>query len=125
MSESQQPQPLHGQSTTGRGSRQHMEQAVGRRGERRLRAQRTAERSVWFGLGMFGVIGWSVSVPTLVGIAVGLWLDSQFQLQRSWTLMLMVAGLCVGAWNASLWIRRELAEHEQDVRRTNERTSHE
>jgi len=31
---------------------------------------------VWFGLGMMGLIGWSVVVPTLLGAALGIWLDT-------------------------------------------------
>ena len=42
---------------------------------RKLRAQREGTRSVWFGLGMTGLIGWSVAVPTLGGVMLGLWLD--------------------------------------------------
>ena len=31
-------------------------------------------QGVWFGLGMMGLIGWSVIVPTLLGAALGIWL---------------------------------------------------
>jgi ATP synthase protein I len=34
-------------------------------------------RTVWFGLGMMGLIGWSVAIPTLLGAALGLWLDKR------------------------------------------------
>jgi ATP synthase protein I len=33
---------------------------------------------VWFGLGMMGLIGWSVAVPTLLGAALGIWLDNRY-----------------------------------------------
>jgi ATP synthase protein I len=95
------------ESRTGNGGRSEMEQLIGRKERRHVWARRTGDRSMWFGVGMFGVVGWSVAVPTVAGIAVGLWIDSQSQSGRSWTLMLMVAGLGMGCWNAWNWIHRE------------------
>ena len=92
-------------------TRSDMEQIVGSKERRRLHARRSENSSVWFGLGMFGVIGWSIAVPMVLGIAVGLWIDSQVQTPRSWTLMLMVAGLGIGCLNAWTWIRRESVEN--------------
>jgi predicted F0F1-ATPase subunit len=40
-------------------------------------AAHVTRTGVWFGLGMMGLIGWSVAVPTLLGAALGLWLDSR------------------------------------------------
>jgi len=37
---------------------------------RKLRARRHSAQGVWFGLGMMGLIGWSVAVPTLLGAAL-------------------------------------------------------
>jgi predicted F0F1-ATPase subunit len=34
---------------------------------RKLKAQRATKQPAWFGLGMLGTIGWSVSVPTVAG----------------------------------------------------------
>ena len=50
---------------------------TGRRARRRarFRAGRRSE-GAWFGLGMMGLIGWSVAIPTLLGAALGLWLDA-------------------------------------------------
>ncbi len=39
--------------------------------KRKLKAQRNVTQGVWFGLGMMGLIGWSVVVPTLLGAALG------------------------------------------------------
>lgn len=96
-------------------TRSQLERIVGSKERRRMRARRMESRSMWFGLGMFGVIGWSIAVPMMVGISIGLWIDSQVETQRSWTLMLMVAGLAIGCLNAWTWIRRESDEkHESD-----------
>jgi ATP synthase protein I len=74
---------------------------------RKLRAQRDDSHSVWFGLGMMGLIGWSVVVPTLLGAAIGLWLDKHYGASHSWTLTLMVLGLFIGCWSAWQWVKKE------------------
>ncbi len=48
---------------------------IGRRAERKLRARKEKHHTGWFGLSIFGLVGWSVAVPALMGIALGLWLD--------------------------------------------------
>jgi ATP synthase protein I len=80
---------------------------VGAKAARKLRAQRHTRAGVWFGLGMMGLIGWSVAIPTLLGAALGLWLDQRYPGGRSWTLALLVAGLAIGCFNAWRWITRE------------------
>ncbi len=75
--------------------------------ERKLRARRDAGRGVWFGLGMMGLIGWSVAIPTLLGVALGMWLDRRGAGAHSWTLALLVAGLCIGCLNAWHWVAKE------------------
>jgi ATP synthase protein I len=71
---------------------------------RKLKAQRAGTQSAWFGLGMFGIIGWSVAVPTLVGALLGAWWDKHHAGPRSWTLALLAAGLLIGCANAWHWI---------------------
>ena len=80
---------------------------VGAKATRKLKARRDSKPGVWFGLGMMGLIGWSVTVPTLLGAALGLWLDRAYPLGRSWTLALLVAGLTIGCANAWHWVARE------------------
>ena len=80
---------------------------VGAKAARKLRARRNATPGVWSGLGMMGLIGWSVVVPTLLGTAIGLWLDQRYPGGRSWTLALLVAGLAIGCANAWHWVARE------------------
>ena len=82
-------------------------QEVGTKAARKLRARRHVTRTVWFGLGMMGLIGWSVAIPTLLGAALGIWLDQRYPGGRSWTLALLVAGLAIGCWNAWHWVSKE------------------
>ena len=84
--------------------------AVAAREERILRAKRTEMRSVWRGFGFFGLIGWSIVVPMLVGAALGRWLDQTYPGGRSWTLGLLISGLTLGCFNAGRWVLKEHQE---------------
>jgi ATP synthase protein I len=74
---------------------------------RKLKARREGNRDVWFGLGMFGLVGWSVAIPTLVGVAVGVWIDVTWPSRFSWTLMMLFVGVVLGCINAWYWVKRE------------------
>jgi len=89
---------------------------VAAKAARKLRAQREGRQGVWFGLGMSGLIGWSVAVPTIAGALLGLWWDRHHPGAHSWTLALLVAGLVIGCANAWHWI----AQQDQAMRRTPE-----
>lgn len=89
------------------GRHQRLAREVGERERRKLWARRHADRSLWFGLGTYGLVGWSVAIPTLIGVAVGVWIDATWPSRFSWTLMLLFAGLLVGCWNAWYWVSRE------------------
>ena len=80
---------------------------IGSKAARKLKARRNPAPGVWFGLGMMGLIGWSVAVPTLLGAALGLWLDKHHPGKHSWTLALLVAGLAIGCLNAWHWVLSE------------------
>jgi ATP synthase protein I len=77
---------------------------------RKLKARAKGHDNVWFGFGMFGIIGWSVAIPTLGGALLGIWLDNRYPGTRSWTLALLVAGLIIGCWNAAYWVAKEERE---------------
>jgi ATP synthase protein I len=79
---------------------------VGAKAARKLKA-RNSKQGVWFGLGMMGLIGWSVTVPTLLGAALGIWLDKHHPGKHPWTLALLVAGLAIGCLNAWHWVAKE------------------
>ena len=79
---------------------------IGANAARKLKARKSTQ-GVWFGLGMTGLIGWSVVVPTLAGVALGIWLDKHHSGSHSWTLMLLVIGLAIGCLNAWHWVAKE------------------
>ncbi len=74
---------------------------------RKIKARRDGAPGVWSGLGMMGLVGWSIVVPTLLGAALGLWLDQHYGDRHSWTLALLMAGLTLGCLNAWHWVAKE------------------
>ena len=92
-------------------------QQVGKKAARKLRAQRHVTRTVWSGLGMMGLVGWSVAMPTLLGAALGVWLDKRHPGSHSWALMMLAIGLGLGCFNAWHWVameNREIGEQEEN-----------
>lgn len=82
---------------------------------RKLKARKKGRRSPLYGLGMFGLVGWSVVVPTLLGAALGRWLDAKYPEGPSWTLNLLIVGLVIGCLNAWYWVQKENKEINQDL----------
>jgi ATP synthase protein I len=82
-------------------------QKVCTKAARKLRVQKDGAQSVWSGLGMSGLIGWSVAAPTVAGAMIGIWWDNHHPGAHSWTLILLAIGLCVGCANAWHWVDQE------------------
>ncbi|MFP4362467.1 MAG: AtpZ/AtpI family protein [Spirochaetia bacterium] len=91
------------------------QQAVHRKAKQK-RMGRKRGKSPWFGFGMFGLVGWSVGIPTLLFLAIGIWMDSLFVTDLSWTLMLLTAGIMIGCLNAWYWVNKEQKEIERERR---------
>ncbi|MGF7082198.1 AtpZ/AtpI family protein [Mucilaginibacter sp. UYCu711] len=75
--------------------------------KRKLNALNEKKRAEWFGLGMFGMVGWSVTAPTFLGTMGGIWLDKNYPQSFSWTVTCLILGLvagCIIAWN---WVIKE------------------
>jgi len=81
-------------------------QKVAQREALRMKGIRHKGETVWFGLGMFGIVGWAVSIPTLIGVAIGLWIDRTWPSQYSWALMFLLLGVIIGCINAGYWVRK-------------------
>ncbi len=80
---------------------------VGRKAARRIKARRNRDRGVWFGLGLFGMVGWTIAITTIIGIVLGLWIDRIWPSSYSWTLTMLFIGLIVGCINAWYWVNKE------------------
>lgn len=86
---------------------------VGAKQARKVLRRKEGEGSIWFGIGMFGVVGWSVAIPTVIGIGLGYLIDRSAPGRISWTLTLLVIGLCLGCLNAWYWVTRQRRAIEQ------------
>lgn len=80
---------------------------IARKAERMAEARKRRIESAWYGLGMFGLVGWAVAVPVIAGIAAGVWIDKHWPSETSWTLVLLLAGVVLGSLNAWYWVQRE------------------
>lgn len=98
----------------------HFIRQVGVKETRKLKAQRRVTQTVWSGLGMMGLVGWSVAVPTLLGAASGIWLDHHYPGIHSWTLTLLIIGLVIGCLNAWHWVAKEDREMGKELEAKNE-----
>lgn len=81
---------------------------VGSKEVRKLKARRERRYDALSkGLRMTGLVGWTVAVPTLIGVAIGKWLDKVLPAKFSWTLTLLLTGLILGCFHAWYWLKRE------------------
>lgn len=78
---------------------------IGDKAERKREARGHSD-GPWFWLGMTGIVGWSVIVPTMLGLLAGQWLDNRWPQGFSWSLSLLMVGLALGCLNAWHWVRR-------------------
>ncbi|MFW6114839.1 MAG: AtpZ/AtpI family protein [Thermodesulfobacteriota bacterium] len=96
-----------GQTPERKGHQKDFPEEVGTKERRKIKARREGDRGVWFGFGMFGLVGWAVAIPTLIGVAVGVWIDKTWPSPYSFTLMGLFIGVVVGCINAWYWVKRE------------------
>lgn len=95
-------------------------QKVGAIESRKLEAKRRGVQGIWMGLGMFGLIGWAVSIPTLLGAFLGDFIDRHYPGVHSWTLSLLIAGLFLGCMNAWHWVAKEEKAIREDEEKKDE-----
>jgi len=89
-------------------------QKIGSKAEYKQKARSNPKSEIWIGLGMMGIVGWSVVVPTLIGAALGYWIDKHYPGSHSWTLAMLILGLGLGCLNAWYWVSREEKKMHED-----------
>ena len=82
-------------------------EAIRRRARRMAHHREHPGASPLLGLGAFGVVGWSVALPAVLGALAGLWLDRVAPQDFSWPLALMLGGMVLGGVVAWDWVARE------------------
>ncbi len=87
---------------------------VGTKEVRKVKARRKKDRGIWLGLGMIGTVGWSIAVPTLIGVGLGIWIDKRWPGRISWALTFLFVGLILGCINAYYWVRKEIRRIEEE-----------
>lgn len=87
---------------------------ISKKERRKLKARRRGRQSIWHGFSVFGLIGWSVAIPTVLSVLLGLWLDEHSQSERSYTLALLLAGLVIGCLNAWYWVNLKMKEIQEE-----------
>jgi ATP synthase protein I len=95
-------------------------QTVEAKENRKLKEKNKSKRGIWFGLGMFGLVGWSIVVPTLLGTLLGIWLDHRFHGKESWTLTFLFIGLIIGCIAAWHWLSSENKEMHKEEKEKDE-----
>jgi len=78
--------------------------------QRKQYGQRARGRGIWVSLGVMGMVGWSVTLPTVLGLLLGLWIDNRWPSNISWALTLLLVGLVIGILNAWHWVDSQQKE---------------
>ncbi len=84
----------------------HLLSSVRHRAARDTKAQREGPPSFGRYLAQVGVLGWTIVVPTLLGVFAGRWVDRRLGTGIFWTGPLLMAGLAIGCWGAWRWMHR-------------------
>jgi ATP synthase protein I len=83
-------------------------------GKRAREARDEPEPSLGSRLGQIGILGWSIVIPTLLGLAVGHWLDRHFGTGVFFSAPLLMIGAAFGLWSAWKWMHRQTRSKHHD-----------
>lgn len=72
--------------------------------EKKIDARKSG-KEIMFGLGIFGIVGFSIAIPTLMGIFLGNYLDRRTDSTISFTITFLFLGLFIGCVNAWRWVK--------------------
>ena len=79
--------------------------AARRSAERAKASLENPEPSLGARLGQIGVLGWTIVVPTLLGLALGRWMDREFATGIFFSAPLIIIGAILGFWSAWKWMK--------------------
>ena len=80
--------------------------------ERDARGRAEPEPSLGSRLGQIGILGWAIVLPTLLGLALGHWLDRTFGTRVFFSAPFLMIGAAVGFWSAWKWMHRQQRGHD-------------
>jgi ATP synthase protein I len=96
-----------GHTRTNHTDTDRIEAAAQRAVLRERRAREEPEPSLGSRLGQIGILGWSIVLPTLAGLALGHWLDRRFGTGVFFSAPLLMIGAAFGLWSAWKWMHRQ------------------
>ncbi len=65
-------------------------------------------------LGQIGILGWTIVIPTLLGLVIGHWLDRHFGTGVFFSAPLLMVGAALGLWSAWKWMHRQTRNRNHD-----------
>ena len=68
---------------------------------RKRKEENDRDSSFWSSVGMMGTVGWSVALPTALGVLFGRWLDGRLDSGYVFMVFFLLVGVAVGcviAW---------------------------
>lgn len=80
--------------------------AARRAAERTQEGRDDPEPSLGSRLGQIGILGWTIVVPTLIGLFLGRWLDRLFESGVFFSAPFIMIGAAIGFWSAWKWMHR-------------------
>ena len=81
---------------------------------RERRGRDEPEPSLGSRLGQIGILGWSIVIPTLLGLVIGHWLDRHFGTGVFFSAPLLMIGAAFGMWSAWKWMHRQTRSKNHD-----------
>lgn len=72
--------------------------------ERAKEGEANPEPSLGARLGQIGILGWTIVVPTLIGVVLGRWLDRTLGTGIFFSAPLIMIGAAFGFWSAWKWM---------------------
>ena len=80
---------------------------VGKKEQKKLSLKKTGILGYF---GLFGMVGFTIAVPVVLGAFAGKYLDDHFSKNISWSLSFILGGLVIGCYNAWRYIKKEYRE---------------
>jgi ATP synthase protein I len=78
--------------------------------QRKRHAEREPEPSLGSRLAQIGILGWTIVLPTLLGLVIGHWLDRHFATRVFFSAPLLMVGAAIGLWSAWKWMHRQTTQ---------------
>jgi ATP synthase protein I len=75
--------------------------------QREAQGRAEPEPSLGSRLGQIGILGWTIVVPTLLGLVIGHWLDRHFGTGVFFAAPLLMVGAGFGLWSAWKWMHSQ------------------